>query len=198
VAIATKLKKVEVDKKAEKAAAVERITTRLRESSTAVLADYRGLTVAQMLDLRRKLRGAGVEMVVVKNTLARRAAEAAGIKALQKELVGPVAMAFAGEDLSAPARLLSEYIRANRRMVIKSGILQGQVIDAETVAQLAELPSREVLISRLLGTMQAPLGTLARALEAPLSKLARTLEALRVKKGEPGDGSAPRPVAAQA
>jgi len=196
--MATKLKKVEVDKKAEKAAAVERITTRLRESSTAVLADYRGLTVAQMLDLRRKLRGAGVEMVVVKNTLARRAAEAAGIKALQKELVGPVAMAFAGEDLSAPARLLSEYIRANRRMVIKSGILQGQVIDAETVAQLAELPSREVLISRLLGTMQAPLGTLARALEAPLSKLARTLEALRVKKGEPGDGSAQRPVAAQA
>ncbi len=196
--MATKLKKVEVDKKAEKAAAVERITTRLRESSTAVLADYRGLTVAQMLDLRRKLRGAGVEMVVVKNTLARRAAEAAGFKALQKELVGPVAMAFAGEDLSAPARLLSEYIRANRRMVIKSGLLQGQVIDAETVAQLAELPSREVLISRLLGTMQAPLGTLARTLEAPLSKLARTLEALRIKKGEPGDGSAQRPVAVQA
>ncbi len=196
--MATKLKKVEVDKKAEKAAAVERITTRLRESSTAVLADYRGLTVAQMLDLRRKLRGAGVEMVVVKNTLARRAAEAAGFKALQKELVGPVAMAFAGEDLSAPARLLSEYIRANRRMVIKSGLLQGQVIDAETVAQLAELPSREVLIGRLLGTMQAPLGTLARTLEAPLSKLARTLEALRIKKGEPGDGSAQRPVAVQA
>lgn len=193
--MAAKIKKVEVDKKAEKAAAVERITARLRDSSTAVLADYRGLTVAQMEELRRKLRGAGVEMVVVKNTLARRAAEAAGFGALRKELVGPIAMAFAQEDLSAPARLLSDYIRANRRMVIKSGLLQGQVIDGATVAQLADLPSREVLISRLLGTMQAPLGTLARTLQEPLSKLSRTLEALRVRKAE-GDGRA-QPAPAQ-
>lgn len=191
--MAAKIKKVEVDRKAEKAAAVERITARFRDSSTAVLADYRGLTVAQMEELRRKLRGAGVEMVVVKNTLARRAAEAAGFGALQKELVGPIAMAFAQEDLSAPARLLSDYIRANRRMVIKSGLLQGQVIDAATVAQLADLPSREVLISRLLGTMQAPLGTLARTLQAPLSKLSRTLEAVRVRKAEGDSRAQPAP-----
>lgn len=181
--MATTLKKQEkVDKKAEKAETVAVLTARLNSSSTAVLADYRGMTVGQMRELRSKLRDGGIEMVVVKNTLARRAAKAAGYEPLSAELVGPIAMLFAAEDVSAPARILNDYIRANRKMAIKGGLLEGQVIRADAVVELADLPSREVLLSRLLGAMQAPLGNLASVLQAPLSKFARTLDAVRSQK----------------
>jgi large subunit ribosomal protein L10 len=181
--LATGLKKNEkIDKKAEKAATVADLTARLKASSTAVLADYRGMTVGQMRDLRTKLRGGGIEMVVVKNTLARRAAKAAGYEPLSAELVGPIAMLFAVDDVSAPARILNDYIRANRKMVIKGGLLEGQVIKADAVTELADLPSREVLLSRLLGAMQAPLGNLASVLQAPITKFARTLDAVRSQK----------------
>ncbi len=181
--MATGSKKDEkVDQKAQKAATVADLTSRLKASSTAVLADYRGMTVGQMRDLRSKLRGGGIEMVVVKNTLARRAAKAAGYEPLSAELVGPIAMLFAVDDVSAPARILNDYIRANRKMVIKGGLLEGQVIKADAVTELADLPSREVLLSRLLGAMQAPLGNLASVLQAPIVKLARTLDAVRSQK----------------
>ena len=181
--MATGTKKDEkVDKKAQKAAAVADLTSRLKASSTAVLADYRGMTVGQMRDLRTKLRGGGIEMVVVKNTLARRAAKAAGYEPLSAELVGPIAMLFAVDDVSAPARILNDYIRANRKMVIKAGLLEGQIIKADAVTELADLPSREILLSRLLGAMQAPLGNLASVLQAPLTKFARTLDAVRTEK----------------
>ena len=181
--MATGTKKDEkIDKKAEKAATVADLTARLKASSTAVLADYRGMTVGQMRDLRTKLRGGGIEMVVVKNTLARRAAVAAGYEPLTAELVGPIAMLFAVDDVSAPARILNDYIRANRKMVIKGGLLEGQVIKADAVTELADLPSREVLLSRLLGAMQAPLGNLASVLQAPITKFARTLDAVRSQK----------------
>jgi len=181
--LATGTKKEEkVDKKAQKAATVADLTARLKASSTAVLADYRGMTVGQMRDLRTKLRGGGIDMVVVKNTLARRAAKAAGYEPLSAELVGPIAMLFAVEDVSAPARILNDYIKANRKMVIKAGLLEGQLIKADAVTELADLPSREVLLSRLLGAMQAPLGNLASVLQAPITKLARTLEAVRSQK----------------
>jgi large subunit ribosomal protein L10 len=181
--LATGTKKEEkVDKKAQKAATVADLTARLKASSTAVLADYRGMTVGQMRDLRTKLRGGGIDMVVVKNTLARRAAKAAGYEPLSAELVGPIAMLFAVEDVSAPARILNDYIKANRKMVIKAGLLEGQLIKADAVTELADLPSREVLLSRLLGAMQAPLGNLASVLQAPITKFARTLDAVRSKK----------------
>ena len=191
--LATGLKKGEkIDKKAEKAATVADLTARLKASSTAVLADYRGMTVGQMRDLRTKLRGGGIEMVVVKNTLARRAAKAAGYEPLSAELVGPIAMLFAVDDVSAPARILNDYIRANRKMVIKGGLLEGQVIKADAVTELADLPSREVLLSRLLGAMQAPLGNLASVLQAPLTEFARTLDAVRSQK----ESQSPAPAAA--
>lgn len=186
------LKKEEkVDKKAEKAATVADITARLKSTSTAVLADYRGMTVGQMRELRSKLRGGGIEMVVVKNTLARRAAKAAGYEPLSAELVGPIAMLFAADDVSAPARILNEYIRANRKMVIKAGLLEGQVIKADAVTELADLPSREILLGRLLGAMQAPLGNLASILQSPISTLARTLDALRTQKESQSPAAAP-------
>lgn len=190
MATATK-KQEKVDKKAEKAATVAEITSRLKASSTAVLADYRGMTVGQMRELRSKLRDGNIEMMVVKNTLARRAAKAAGYEPLSAELVGPIAMLFAADDVSAPARILNDYIRANRKMVIKGGLLEGQVIKADTVTELADLPSREVLLSRLLGAMQAPLSSLASVLQAPLSKLARTLDAVRTQKESQSPAQAP-------
>lgn len=191
--MATALKKEKkVDKKTLKAESVADLTARLKASSTAVLADYRGMTVGQMRDLRSKLRDGGIEMVVVKNTLARRAAKAAGYEPLSTELVGPIAMLFAAEDVSGPARILNDYIRANRKMVIKGGLLEGQVINADSVVELADLPSREVLLSRLLGAMQAPLGNLASVLQAPLSKFARTLDAVRTQK----EAQTPAPAAA--
>jgi large subunit ribosomal protein L10 len=190
--LATATKKQEkVDKKAEKAATVADITARLKASSTAVLADYRGMTVGQMRDLRSKLKGGGIEMVVVKNTLARRAAKAAGYEALNAELIGPIAMLFAADDVSAPARILNDFIRANRKMVIKAGLLEGQVIQAIAVTELADLPSREVLLSRLLGAMQAPLGNLASVLQAPIVKLARTLDAVRSQRESQSPAQAP-------
>jgi large subunit ribosomal protein L10 len=191
--LATGLKKKDekVDKKAQKAASVADLTARLKASSTAVLADYRGMTVGQMRDLRSKLRGGGIEMVVVKNTLVRRAAKAAGYEPLSAELVGPIAMLFAVEDVSAPARILNDYIKANRKMVIRSGLLEGQVVKADVVTELADLPSREVLLSRLLGAMQAPLGNLASVLQAPLSKFARTLDAVRAQKESQSPAGAP-------
>ena len=190
--MATTLKKKEkIDKKAEKAAVVADITARLKASSTAVLADYRGMTVGQMRDLRSKLKGGGIEMVVVKNTLARRAAKAAGYEPLNAELVGPIAMLFAADDVSAPARILNDFIRANRKMVIKAGLLEGQLIKAAAVTELADLPSREVLLSRLLGAMQAPLGNLASVLQAPIVKFARTLDAVRSQKESPSPAPAP-------
>ena len=191
--MATGTKKEEkVDKKAQKAATVADLTARLKASSTAVLADYRGMTIGQMRDLRTKLRGGGIEMVVVKNTLARRAAKAAGYEPLSAELVGPIAMLFAVEDVSAPARILNDYIKANRKMVIKAGLLEGQLIKADAVTELADLPSREVLLSRLLGAMQAPLGNLASVLQAPITKFARTLDAVRSQK----ESQSPAPAAA--
>jgi len=191
--LATGLKKEEKrDKKAEKAASVADITARLKTSSTAVLADYRGMTVGQMRELRSKLRDGNIEMMVVKNTLARRAAKAAGYEPLGAELVGPIAMLFAADDVSAPARILNDYIKATRKMVIKGGLLEGQVIKAEAVTELADLPSREVLLSRLLGAMQAPLASLASVLQAPLSKFARTLDAVRSQK----ESQSPAPAAA--
>ena len=190
--MAAGLKKQEkIDKKAEKAATVADITARLKATSTAVLADYRGMTVGQMRDLRSKLRGGGVEMIVVKNTLARRAARAAGYEPLSAELAGPIAMLFAADDVSAPARILNDYIRTNRKMVIKAGLLEGQVIKAAAVTELADLPSREVLLSRLLGAMQAPLGNLASVLQAPLTNLARTIEAVRSQKESLSPAAAP-------
>jgi len=190
LATATK-KQDKVDKKAEKAATVADITARLKATSTAVLADYRGMTVGQMRDLRSKLRDGGVEMIVVKNTLARRAAKAAGYEPLSGELAGPIAMLFAADDVSAPARILNDYIRANRKMVIKAGLLEAQVIKADAVTELADLPSREVLLSRLLGAMQAPLGNLASVLQAPMTKLARTIEAVRSQKESMSPAPAP-------
>ncbi len=160
---------------------VAELTEKLGRATSAVVTDYRGLTVKQLEELRASLRASGVEYVVVKNTLARRAAEAAGVGAFTSVLTGPVGLAIGYADVSTPARLLNEYFKANKRLPLVAGLVEGQVLDAKGVTVIADLPSREALLSQLAGTLISPLTTLAASLNSPLSQLAATLDAYRDK-----------------
>jgi large subunit ribosomal protein L10 len=157
--------------------AVARLTDQLARATSAVVTDYRGLSVKQLEDLRSRLRHEGIDYVVVKNTLARRAAVAAGVDPFVGVLTGPVGLALGYGDLSAPARLLNDFFRVTRQLPMVAVLVEGQVLDAAGARTLAELPSREVLLSRLAGTLQAPLTSLAGALESILSNFAATLDA---------------------
>jgi large subunit ribosomal protein L10 len=159
--------------------AVARLTDKLSRATSAVVTDYRGLTVSQLEELRTQLRSQGVDYVVVKNTLARLAAEAAGIGSFSDVLVGPVGLALGYGDLAVPARVLSEYFRTHRRPPSVAGLVEGQVLDAAAVKVLSELPSREALLSQLAGTLLSPLTQLAGALDSITSTFASTLEAYR-------------------
>ncbi len=172
--------------KAEKQLRVEWVEERLGRASAAVLTDYRGLSVAQLQDLRRRLASVGVEYRVVKNTLARRAAQASGRGELVPALMGPVAIAFGYDDPAAPAKVLIEYFRLNRRPEITSAWVEGRLLDQVQVRRLAELPSREALLSQLMGTLQAPLAQLMGALETPLRQLAYGLKQLAEAKQNDG------------
>jgi large subunit ribosomal protein L10 len=156
------------------------LTDKLSRAKVAVLTDYRGLTVSQMEDLRGRLRAAEVEFRVVKDTLARRAAVASGHDDFQQSLAGPIAIAFGYDDLAGPIRLLQEFTRQTRlRLDIVGGLIEGRVMNPGQVRQLADLPSREVLIAQLMGTVQSPISALATALQSPLSQLAGALESYR-------------------
>lgn len=169
-------------RKEQKAEQVDLLTQKLKKAKVAVLTDYRGLTVSQIQDLRGKLRSGDVEYRVVKNTLTRRAAAAAGVSDLEKELEGPVAIAFGYDDLSAPSKLINEWVRATRlKLDVKGGLIDGRVFSPDQVKQLADLPSRETLLSQLAGTIQSPIARLAGALQTPLSTLAGALESYQKK-----------------
>ena len=169
-------------RKEQKAEQVELLSEKLKKAKVAVLTDYRGLTVSQIQELRGKLRSGDVEYRVVKNTLARRAAEAAGVPALQSELEGPVAIAFGYDDLSLPSKLINEFVRSTRLKVdVKGGLVEGRVFSPEQVKQLADLPSRETLIAQLLGTLQSPVGQLVAIMQTPHQQLLGVLNAYKNK-----------------
>jgi large subunit ribosomal protein L10 len=169
-------------RKEQKAEQVELIAEKLKRAKVAVLTDYRGLTVSQIQDLRGKLRTGDVEYRVVKNTLARRAAEATGHKDLEPELKGPVAIAFGYDDLGLPARLINEWVRATRlKIEVIGGLVEGRVFSPDQVKQLADLPSREVLIAQLLGTLQSPVAQLVGIMETPVQQLIGVLNAYKEK-----------------
>lgn len=156
------------------------LSEKLRQAKVAVLTDYRGLTVGQIEDLRARLRGGDVEFRVVKNTLARRAAVGTGHDSFQESLKGPVAIAFGYDDLATPVKLLQEFTRATRiKLDIVGGLVEGRTMSADQVRQLADLPSRDVLIAQLMGTIQSPMTTLATALGSPLAQLAGALESYK-------------------
>jgi large subunit ribosomal protein L10 len=169
-------------RKEQKAEQVELLTEKLKKAKVAVLTDYRGLTVSQIQDLRGKLRAGDVEYRVVKNTLARRAAASAGVSELEKELEGPVAIAFGYDDLSLPSKLINEWVRTTRlKLDVRGGLVEGRVFSPDQVKQLADLPSRETLIAQLLGTLQSPVGQLVGIMQTPLQQLLGVLNAYKTK-----------------
>ncbi|MDR3543164.1 MAG: 50S ribosomal protein L10 [Desulfosporosinus sp.] len=167
----------------EKSQVVSEIKEKFQQASGVILADYRGLTVAQVTQLRTKLREAGVEYRVMKNTLVRRAANEVGVEGLDAYLKGPTALAFSADPV-APAKVLTEFAKVNKLKTfkIKAGVLEGKVIGAEEVKALAELPSREVLLAMVLRGMQAPLTGMANVLQGPIRKMGYALEELRKLK----------------
>ena len=160
---------------------VEEVSEKLRRATGLVITDYRGLTVAQLQDLRRKLRAGNVDYLVVKNTLARRAAADNGLEALEPALVGPVGLAVGYDEPVTTAKLVNDYIKATRLLAIKGGLLGKQLIDADGVKQLAELPGRDALLGQLAGTLNHSVAQLAGALNGAVAKLANGLEAYRQK-----------------
>jgi len=161
--------------------AVTLLAEKLARATAAVVTDYRGLTVKQLEDLRNQMRAQGMEYVVVKNTLARRAALEAGVADFGSALTGPVGLALGFGELAAPAKLLGDYYRLNRRLPVVAGWVEGTVLDARGVQSLAELPPRAALLAQLAGTLQSPLTQLAAGLSSILSNLAATLDAYRAK-----------------
>lgn len=150
----------------EKVQAVSEIATKLRESQTTVVADYRGLTVAQVTELRKQLREAGVEFVVLKNTLTRLATKQENLTDLDQYLTGPNAIAFSKDDIIAPAKVLADFAKKNDKLEIKGGVIEGKVVGADQIQALATLPSREGLLSMLLSVLQAPMRNFALAVKA--------------------------------
>lgn len=177
----------------DKTAAVAELAQSFRDSDAAVLTEYRGLTVAQLKQLRRDL-AANASYIVAKNTLTKRAAKDAGIDGLDELLVGPSAIAFVSGDAVETAKGIRDFAKTNPLLVIKGGIFEGKVISADDVKKLANLESREVLLSKMAGVMLASLTKAAYLFNAPLAQAARAIDALRVKaESDPSvlNGAAP-------
>ena len=177
--------KREVKVRPEKRAIVEDVKDKLSRAKGVVLTEYRGLNVEQLSDLRRKLRAQGVEYHVLKNTLVRRAVDEIGMEDLEPYLVGPTAIAFGYDDAVAPAKVLMEFTRGVKNFVIKAGVVEGKVFDASGVRSIATLPSREVLLAKVVGGFQAPISGLVFVLNGPIQKLAMALAQIaQQKEGE--------------
>jgi large subunit ribosomal protein L10 len=166
----------------EKEAVVTDIKQKFEKSKTVVLADYRGLTVGEVTELRKKMREAGIDYKVLKNTMTSRAAKAANIEGLDQYLSGPTAVAFSYNDYAAPAKILAEFAKNHKKLELKAGVLDGKVIDFESVKNLAELPSREVLLGMVAGMLQAPVRGLVTVLAGPLRNFVCAVEAIRKQK----------------
>lgn len=142
---------------ANKKEQVVQVADRMQASSSLVIVNYRGLTVEKITELRHKLRETGSEMRIVKNNILRRAAEQLGQKELMEMFVGPSAIVYGSEDVVAPAKVISEFAKANKQLEIKAGVIEGQFADLATINELAALPSREGLLTMLAGAMLSPL-----------------------------------------
>ena len=161
----------------DKAAAVEELKEAFTSSNAAVLTEYRGITVKGLRDLRRAL-GEDASYAVAKNTLTLIAAREAGLDGLEDQLTGPTAIAFIRGDVATVAKGLRDFAKDNPLLVIKAGVMDGRVLDADEVKKLADLESREVLLAKLAGAMQANLSKAVYLIAAPLNQAARALGAL--------------------
>lgn len=154
----------------EKARLVQEIAGKLKESVSTIVTDYRGLTVAEVTELRKQLREAGIDFKVYKNTLTRRATAEAGLSELDAYLTGPTAIAFSKNDVVAPAKILSEFAKSHEALEIKAGVIEGKLVQYEQIKAIADLPSREGLLSMLLSVLQAPIRNFALAVKAIAEK----------------------------
>ncbi|AHU89426.1 50S ribosomal protein L10 [Trueperella pyogenes] len=168
-------------KRTDKSAEIAALTAAFRESDAVLLTEYRGLTVEQMKTLRRAL-GSDVRYHVAKNTLVRIAAKDAGVEGLDEDLTGPTALAFVTGDIASAAKALKNFAKENDKLVLKSGVMEGQLLDAEGVKALADLESREVLLAKAAGALKASLVKAAFVFKAPATKTVRTVDALRAKQ----------------
>ena len=174
----------------DKANSVAELAEHFRASNAAVLTEYRGLSVAQLKNLRRSL-GSSVTYAVVKNTLTKIAAKDAGVEGIDALLVGPSAIAFVTGDPVEAAKAIRDFAKDNPSLVIKGGVMDGAVLDAAAIQKIADLESREVLLSKLAGAMKAKPSQAAALFAAPLAKTARALGALLSKlEADPGAASA--------
>ena len=170
--------------KEEKVAALH---TKFAGAKGVILSAYRGLNVQQMAELRSRLREAAVELQVAKNTLARRAADGTHFVQLTDHFVGPTSIAFTTSDVVAMAKVLSEYAKSEPKLEIRAGLIEGKIISPQEIAALAELPPREVLLARLLASMQGPLAGLVGVLQGSLRQLLYVLSAIQeAKAGQSG------------
>jgi len=157
---------------------------KFKNSKAVVLVNYRGLDVAMMTKIRRRLQDSGSELKIAKNTLAIIAVREMGLEGLEASMEGPTAIAFGMKDPVAPAKIMLEFMREFKQLEIKSGFLEGKVIQDKEIRQLANLPSREVLLGKALGGMQAPLYGLVNSLQGHLRNFVYVLEAVRKQKEE--------------
>jgi large subunit ribosomal protein L10 len=166
----------------EKAAVIEGMTSKLASARGVYLADFTGMNVATLSELRRRMRRNQIHFEVIKNTLAKRAVEASGMEALSSHLEGPTAIAIAQTDELAPARIFGEFVKEFQFPKVKFAIVDGKVFREEEVKALASLPSREILLAQLLGALQGPMRNLVGVLSGPMRNFASALDQIRQQK----------------
>jgi large subunit ribosomal protein L10 len=180
--------------RAEKAAAIEEISAQVAKSQVVVLAEFRGLEVGQITALRKQARGSGVYLRVLKNTLARRAVVGTPFEKLADKMSGPLIYGMSSDPVSA-AKVLDAFAKTNDKLTIKAGALPNSLMDAAGIKALATLPSRDELLAKLLGTMQAPVAKFVQTLNEVPTKFVRALAAVRDQKAS-GEAPAEAVVAA--
>ncbi|MBU0686690.1 MAG: 50S ribosomal protein L10 [Candidatus Margulisbacteria bacterium] len=162
---------------------VQALKEKLEKSVTCVVTDYKGMSVAQISELRKKLRESQVEYKVVKNTLFLRALKEAGISGLDEHITGPVAVAFSNVDPVSPAKVLIDYFEENEKPLVKAGIVEEKLADIKLLTHLAQLPSRDELIAKVVGGIKGPLQGLVLVLSGLPRKLVYALNEIKNKKG---------------
>jgi large subunit ribosomal protein L10 len=165
---------------------VEEMVEKLKTSVSGILVDYRGITVEQDTELRNKLRQAGIEYKVIKNSLTRFAVEEAGFQDLNEFLTGPSSLALSFDDPVAPAKIISSFAKGNDKVEIKSGFIEGKIIDLKQIKELADLPSKEMLVAKALAGFNAPISGFVNVLNANIRGLAVALNAIAEQKAQAG------------
>lgn len=166
----------------EKQKVVQQLQDKIDKAGLIIFTDYRGLNVEEMTALRDRLRIPGVEYRVVKNTMMEFALDNCGYKEIANQIEGPNAVLFSEDDLVTPAKTIYEFIKERKKLEVKIGILQGQIVDPDRLRALAELPPKEVLLGKVVGTLQAPITSLVYVLNANITGLARVIDQIREKK----------------